>query len=133
MSAQDPISDMLTRIRNALAVRKPSVSLPWSRQKQALADLLVEEGYLLSAEKVAVEGTKHFNLVITLKYFKDKPVIEKIQRVSRPGLRNYKGCSELPLVDSGLGIAVISTSKGFMSNHKAKRLGLGGEVIFYVS
>jgi small subunit ribosomal protein S8 len=133
MSAQDPIADMLTRIRNALAVNKKTVSMPWSRQKQKLADLLVEEGYVLAAEKAEVEGTKHFNLVITLKYFKDEPVITGLKRVSRPGLRIYRGSKELPLVDSGLGIAVVSTSKGFMSNHKAKNLGLGGEILFYVS
>lgn len=133
MSAQDPISDMLTRVRNALAVAKKTVSMPWSRQKQALADLLVEEGYLLAAEKVEVAGTKHFNLLIKLKYFKNEPVITALKRISRPGLRNYKGCSDLPLVDSGLGIAVVSTSKGFMSNHKAKNMGLGGEILFYVS
>jgi small subunit ribosomal protein S8 len=133
MSAQDPISDMLTRIRNSLAVNKKRVSMPWSRQKQALADLLVEEGYLLAAEKVEVAGTKHFDLSIRLKYFKEEPVITALKRVSRPGLRTYKGCGDLPLVDSGLGIAVVSTSKGFMSNHKAKNMGLGGEILFYVS
>ena len=133
MSAQDPIADMLTRIRNSLAVNKPTVSMPWSRQKNELADLLVEEGYLLATEKVAVEGTKHFNLVITLKYHKGEPVIAKLKRISRPGLRNYKGYKELPLVDSGLGIAVVSTSKGYMSSLKAKNESLGGEVLFYVS
>lgn len=133
MSGQDPIADMLTRVRNALAVNKKTVSMPWSRQKQKLADLLVEEGYILAADKVEVEGTKHFNLAITLKYFEDQPVIRRLERGSRPGLRFYRGCNELPLVDSGLGIAVVSTSQGFMSSHKAKNLGLGGEILFYVS
>ncbi len=133
MSAQDPISDMLTRIRNALMVKKKHVSMPWSRKNNDLAALLVEEGYLLAAEKIAVPDTKHFNLVITLKYFQTSPVITGLKRVSRPGLRVYKGRSELPLVDSGLGIAVISTPEGFMSNYKAKERGLGGEVLFYVS
>lgn len=133
MSAQDPIADMLTRIRNALAVNKQQVSMPWSRQKNELADLLIEEGYISAAEKVAVEGTKHFSLVITLKYHRGEPVISKLKRVSRPGLRNYRGYKELPLVDSGLGIAVVSTSKGYMSSLKAKTASLGGEVLFYVS
>ncbi len=133
MSAQDPISDMLTRIRNALMVNKKNVSMPWSRQNQALADLLVEEGYLLAAEKIEVVGTKHFNLFITLKYFSGKPVITRLKRVSSPGERTYRGCSQLPLVDSGLGVAAISTSQGIMSNYRAKNLGLGGEVLFYVS
>jgi small subunit ribosomal protein S8 len=133
MSAQDPIADMLTRIRNALAVKKKRVSMPWSQQKQRLADLLVEEGYLSSAEKIEVEGTVHFTLVLDLKYFEEESVINELKRISRPGLRIYRGYNELPLVDSGLGISVISTSEGFMSNHKAKRRKLGGEVLFSIS
>ena len=133
MSAQHPVSDMLTRIRNALAVSKETVSMPWSRLKQSIADLLIKEGYLTSASKVAVEGTSHYSLSIELKYHKGAAVIERISSVSTPGLRIYKGATELPTVDSGLGIAVISTPKGLMSDHSARRQGLGGEVMFYVS
>lgn len=133
MSLQDPISDMLTRIRNANAVNKKSVAMPWSKIKQNIADLLVDEGYAVSAEKVAVEDTTHYNLVIVLKYHQGKPVIDKLQRVSRPGLRVYKGKNDLPSVDSGLGIAVISTPNGLLSNHHARQVGVGGEVLFYVS
>ncbi len=131
MTMQDPISDMLTRVRNAQAVRKKDVVMPFSKQKMAVAVVLKEEGYIAD---FLVEGevTKK-NLVVVLKYFEGKPVIDLIKRVSRPGLRTYKGKDELPDVQNGLGMAVVSTSKGMMSSVRARRMGLGGEVICIVS
>ena len=130
MSMQDPIADMLTRIRNALAVEKQIVSMPSSKMKKAIADVMKEEGYI-SDYSVAEAGGKA-ELKIELKYFQGRPVIEMMKRISRPGLRTYKGKSELPAVNGGLGIAIISTPGGLMSDRAARAAGLGGEVICFV-
>ena len=130
MSMQDPIADLLTRIRNGQAAGKVAVSMPSSKQKVAIANLLKEEGYVAS---VNVTGDVKKVLEIELKYYQGKPVVELIKRVSRPGLRIYKSCSELPKIQNGLGIAVISTSKGLMTDRAARKSGLGGEVICYVA
>ena len=130
MSMQDPIADMLTRIRNGQAANKVAISMPSSKLKVAIASVLAEEGYVESVK--VVEGSKP-ELEITLKYFQDKPVVESIQRVSRPGLRIYKRKDELPKVMGGLGVAVISTSKGVMTDRAARQAGLGGEIICYVA
>jgi len=131
MSMMDPIADMLTRIRNAQAVGKAEVKMPSSKQKAALAKLLQDEGYVQGFE-VSQEGSKR-ELNIRLKYFQGKPVIEMIRRVSRPGLRIYKGCDELPKVHGGLGIAIVSTSKGLMTDRAARAAGHGGEVLGLVA
>lgn len=128
MSMQDPVADMLTRIRNAQLRRKNTVTMPSSKLRKAIADLLVEEGYLSDANVQAESGNKA-NLVLGLKYFEGKPVIETIQRYSRPGLRQYKSKDELPSVKQGLGVAIVSTSQGIMSDRKARQAGIGGEVI----
>ena len=130
MSMQDPIADMLTRIRNGQAANKVAISMPSSKLKVAIASVLAEEGYVESFK--VVEGLKP-ELEITLKYFQNKPVVESIQRVSRPGLRIYKRKDELPKVMGGLGIAVVSTSKGVMTDRAARQAGLGGEIICYVA
>lgn len=130
MSMQDPIADMFTRIRNAQAAKKVTVTMPASKQKEAIAKVLQAEGYITGYQLEA--GVKP-ELEITLKYFEGKPVIESIQRVSRPGLRIYKKRNELPTVMGGLGIAVISTSKGLMTDRAARNAGLGGEIIGYVA
>ena len=130
MSMQDPIADMLTRIRNGQAANKVAISMPSSKLKVAIASDLAEEGYVESFK--IVEGSKP-ELEITLKYFQNKPVVESIQRVSRPGLRIYKRKDELPKVMGGLGIAVVSTSKGVMTDRAARQAGLGGEIICYVA
>ncbi|MBZ2278983.1 MAG: 30S ribosomal protein S8 [Buchnera aphidicola] len=130
MSMQDPISDMLTRIRNSQLANKYSVKMSLSKLKKSIVELLKQEGYI---ESFSITGTKKLELEIILKYFKGKSVIENIQRVSRPSLRIYKKKNELPKVMAGLGIAVISTSQGVMSDRKARQAGLGGEVICYVS
>ncbi|MCW9710986.1 30S ribosomal protein S8 [Avibacterium sp. 21-586] len=130
MSMQDPIADMLTRIRNGQAANKIVISMPSSKLKVAIANVLAEEGYIESVK--VLEGVKP-ELEITLKYFQGKPVVESIQRVSRPGLRIYKRKDELPKVMGGLGVAVISTSQGVMTDRKARQEGLGGEVICYVA
>ncbi len=130
MSMQDPIADLLTRIRNGQAARKVSVSMPSSKQKLAIAKLLEKEGYVASVKET---GDVKKVLEIELKYYEGKPVVELIQRVSRPGLRIYKKCRDLPRIMNGLGIAVISTSKGLMTDRAARRDGLGGEVICYVA
>ena len=132
MSMSDPIADMLTRIRNAHAAEKFSVVMPFSTKKQALAELLKSEGYITDSKKVD-DATAKPNLEVTLKYFQGQPVIEKIDRVSKPGLRIYKSKNDLPTVRGGLGVAVISTSKGLMSDRNARIQGFGGEVICYVS
>jgi small subunit ribosomal protein S8 len=126
MSMQDPISDMLTRIRNAQMVEKASVSMPSSKVKVAVAKVLEEEGYIAGFS--VVEGTPS-ELTIELKYFGGKPVIEEIHRSSRPGLRNYKASKDLPSVRGGLGVAIISTSKGVMTDRAARAAGVGGEVL----
>jgi small subunit ribosomal protein S8 len=130
MSMTDPISDMLTRIRNAQTARKPSVTLPASKQKLAVAKVLEQEGYLASVETEDVEGKSM--LTLGLKYFQDRPVIERIQRVSRPGLRIFKRVDQLPVVQGGLGVAIVSTSQGVMTNVQAKAQGHGGEVLCIV-
>ena len=127
---QDPIADLLTRIRNGQASGKVSVSMPSSKLKVAIANLLLKEGYISS---VSENGDVKKVLEITLKYYEGKPVVEMIQRVSRPGLRIYKKCRDLPRIMNGLGIAVISTSKGLMTDRAARKDGLGGEVICYVA
>lgn len=130
MSMQDPISDMLTRIRNGQTAHKVAVKMPSSKLKVAIASLLKAEGYIVD---FAVEGEVKPELEVTLKYFDAKPVIEQIQRVSRPGLRIYKKKDALPSVMGGLGVAVVSTSKGLMSDRAARKAGLGGEIICYVA
>ncbi|MCC4800913.1 30S ribosomal protein S8 [Enterovibrio norvegicus] len=130
MSMQDPISDMLTRLRNGQAAAKVAVKMPSSKLKVAIAELLKVEGYVAD---YAVTSDVKPELEVTLKYFEAKPVIEQIQRVSRPGLRIYKKKDELPSVMAGLGIAVVSTSKGLMTDRAARKAGLGGEIICYVA
>jgi small subunit ribosomal protein S8 len=127
----DPIADMRTQIRNAQTARKPSLTLPGSKQKLAVAKVLEQEGYLGAVSKETVEG-KQF-LTIELKYYQERPVIERLQRVSRPGLRIYKAVDQLPVVQGGLGVAIVSTSKGVMTNRQAKAEGHGGEVLCVVS
>jgi small subunit ribosomal protein S8 len=124
---QDPLSDMLTRIRNAQMAGKTRVEMPGSKLKAAVAKVLQDEGYV-SGFSATTEGGKP-RLAIDLKYYLGKPVIAEIDRVSRPGLRQYGGSSELPLVRSGLGVAIISTSKGVMSDRAARAAGVGGEVL----
>ena len=131
MSMQDPIADMLTRVRNAQMVNKKEVRMPESKLKQAIARVLKEEGYIKDFRQDG-EGPAR-ELVITLKYFEGKPVIEHLSRVSRPGLRIYMGKADLPQVKNGLGIAIVSTSKGVMSSRAARRIGEGGEIICLVS
>lgn len=130
MSMSDPIADMLTRIRNAQARNKISVTMPSSKVKKALAAVLLEEGYISGYQ--STEGPKP-ELNIELKYFQGAPVIDLVQRVSRPGLRIYKNKDELPSVRNGLGIAIISTSKGLMTDRAARKAGHGGEVVAYVA
>ena len=131
MSMTDPIADMLVRIRNAAAVGKPTVKMPSSKIKLAIANVLKDEGYL-AGSRVTEDGAKA-ELEIVLKYFEGKPVIERLQRVSRSGLRQYRGKDELPRVLNGLGIAIISTSKGIMTDSKARQQGVGGEVLCFVA
>ena len=130
MSMQDPIADMLTRIRNGQAAAKVSVAMPSSKQKVAIAKLLKEEGYIADYK---VSGDVKAELEVELKYFQGKPVVELIQRVSRPGLRIYKKRGDLPKIMNGLGIAVVSTSKGVMTDRAARKAGMGGEIICYVA
>ncbi|MEH6451873.1 MAG: 30S ribosomal protein S8 [Psychromonas sp.] len=130
MSMQDPISDMLTRIRNGQAASKVSVKMPSSKQKVAIATVLKAEGYIT---EFAVAGDTKPELEVTLKYFEGKKVIDTIKRVSRPGLRIYKGANDLPQVMAGLGIAIISTSHGVMTDRAARKASIGGEIICYVS
>lgn len=127
----DPIADMLTRIRNAQKAEKISLSMPGSKIKGAIAQVLVDEGYILGCESSEEEGKP--TLSIELKYFEGEPVISELQRVSRPGLRVYKGAEELPQVNGGLGIAIISTNKGIMTDRAARAAGVGGEVLCSVS
>lgn len=131
MSMSDPIADMLTRIRNALSTGKLTVSMPSSTKKVAIAELLKEEGYIKGYTESAVD--KKAVLEVELKYYDGKPVIESLQRVSRPGLRVYKNKSELPQVMGGLGIAVVSTSQGLMTDRNARKAGHGGEILCYVA
>ncbi len=131
MSMSDPIADLLTRIRNGQARGKVTIAMPSSRQKVAIANLLMDEGYL-SEVSVEADGTKP-QLVIKLKYYRGKPVIEHLKRVSRPGLRIYRGKDELPNVMGGLGVAIVSTSKGLMSDRAARAAGHGGEILAFVA
>ncbi|MBK9655429.1 MAG: 30S ribosomal protein S8 [Rhodanobacteraceae bacterium] len=132
MSMTDPIADMLTRIRNAQSMGKPTVQMPASRVKFAIAQLLKDEGYIEDvANSEAGVGKRVMSL--KLKYFQGRPVIEKLDRVSRPGLRKYRGNDALPKVLGGLGIAIVSTSKGLMTDAKARAEGLGGEVLCLVA
>ena len=131
MSMSDPIADMLTRIRNAQLVEKSSVSMPSSKLKAAIAAVLKDEGYI---ENYAVRGdAARPELEIELKYYAGRPVIERIERVSRPGLRIYKGRHDIPSVMNGLGVAIITTPKGVMTDRKARQAGIGGEVLCYVA
>jgi small subunit ribosomal protein S8 len=131
MSMTDPIADMLTRVRNALSAGKMSVAMPSSKQKVAIANLLKEEGYVNDVSVKDIDGKPV--LEIALKYYEGKPVIDMIKRVSRPGLRVYKGKDDLPSVMNGLGVAVVSTSMGLMTDRAARKAGHGGEVICYVA
>jgi small subunit ribosomal protein S8 len=131
MSMSDPIADMLTRIRNAQVVQKTMVAMPSSKVKVAIANVLKDEGYI---EDFAVsEDAGKAELKIGLKYYAGRPVIERLERVSRPGLRIYKGKDEIPNVMNGLGVAIVSTPKGVMTDRKARATGVGGEVICYVA
>ena len=131
MSMSDPIADMLTRIRNAQAVDKTAVTMPSSKLKIAIAQVLKDEGYI-DGFKVNANGAKT-ELEIALKYYAGRPVIERIERVSRPGLRIYKGRDAIPQVMNGLGVAIVTTPKGVMTDRKARQTGVGGEVLCYVA
>ena len=131
MSMSDPIADMLTRIRNAQMVEKPSVAMPSSKLKVAIAKVLKDEGYI-DGYAVKGEGAKP-ELEIALKYYAGRPVIEKIERISKPGLRIYRGKEDLPRIMNGLGVAIVTTPKGVMTDRKARQAGIGGEVLVYVS
>jgi small subunit ribosomal protein S8 len=130
MSMSDPIADMLTRIRNAQVMEKVSVRMPASKIKSAIARVLKDEGYI---EDFKTTGDKLPELEIALKYYAGRPVIEKMARVSRPGLRIYRGRDNLPSVMNGLGVAIVSTPKGVMTDRKARSLGMGGEVLCTVA
>lgn len=131
MSMSDPIADMLTRIRNGQSAKKATVELPASKLKLAIAKLLKDEGYI---QDVSVESDGPMQkMAIELRYFQGEPLIEEIKRVSRPGLRVYKGRNELPKVRNGLGIAIISTSKGIMTDRAARVAGQGGEIVAFVA
>lgn len=131
MSMTDPIADMLTRIRNGQKARKFSVTMPSSTAKVAIARVLKDEGYIVDFDAVA-DGAKT-NLTIELKYFEGSPVIESIKRVSKPGLRIYRSSGDLPKVLGGLGVAIVSTSAGVMSDRQAREQGIGGEVLCVIS
>jgi small subunit ribosomal protein S8 len=132
MSMTDPIADMLTRIRNGQNVALKSVSMPSSTLKEAIARVLQDEGYIADFAVGDQPGNKR-ELTVTLKYFGGKPVIEKIQKISKPGLRIYRGKSDLPTVMGGLGVAIVSTSEGVMTDRTARAKGFGGEVICIVA
>ena len=131
MSMTDPIADMLTRIRNGQTARKVDVTMPSSRLKAAIAEVLKEEGYIGDFSVQDIDGKPA--LKVTLRYYQGRPVIERLERVSRPGLRVYHGKDELPKVMGGLGVAIVSTSKGLMTDRAARAAGHGGEVLCYVS
>jgi small subunit ribosomal protein S8 len=131
MSMSDPIADMLTRIRNAQGVSKNSVAMPSSNVKVAIAKVLKDEGYIEDFNVEQAGGKAE--LKIGLKYYVGRPVIERLERISRPGLRVYKGRDDLPNVMNGLGVAIVSTSKGVMTDRKARATGIGGEVLCYVA
>jgi small subunit ribosomal protein S8 len=126
----DPIADMLTRIRNGQSANKREVTMPASSTKKAIAEVLKAEGYIID---YSVDDAAKSTMTVQLKYYLGKPVIEQLKRVSRPGLRIYKPSNELPNVLDGLGIAIISTSKGVMTDRAARQAGHGGEVLCYVS
>ena len=130
MSMSDPIADMLTRIRNAQMVEKASVTMPSSKVKVAIAQVLKDEGYI---DDFAVKGEAKAELEIALKYYAGRPVIERIERVSRPGLRIYKGRDDIPQVQNGLGVAIVTTPRGVMTDRKARATGVGGEVLCIVA
>lgn len=131
MSMSDPIADMLTRIRNAQRVEKPEVAMPASKVKVAIAGVLKDEGYIEGFHVDANDGKPE--LRIGLKYYAGRPVIERLDRVSRPGLRVYKGRDDIPEVMNGLGVAIVSTSRGVMTDRRARAQGVGGEVLCYVA
>jgi len=131
MSMSDPIADMLTRIRNAQMVEKNSVSMPASKLKKAIAQVLQDEGYIEGFVLRDSGGLPEIELA--LKYYAGRPVIERIERVSKPGLRIYKGRDDLPRVMNGLGVAIVSTSRGVMTDRKARSLGVGGEILCVVA
>ena len=131
MSMSDPVADMFTRIRNAQRVEKESVSMPSSKLKVAIAQVLKDEGYI-DGFAVKGEGAMH-ELEVQLKYYAGRPVIERLERVSRPGLRVYRGRDALPQVMNGLGVAIVTTPKGVMTDRRARASGVGGEVIAYVA
>lgn len=131
MSMSDPIADMLTRIRNAQSAAKVSVTMPSSKVKVAIAQVLKDEGYI---DSFAVRGeAAKPQLEIALKYYAGRPVIERIERVSRPGLRIYKGRHDIPQVMNGMGVAIVTTPQGVMTDRKARQTGIGGEVLCYVA
>ena len=131
MSMTDPIADLLTRIRNGQSSGKPEVTLPASKVKLAIAKVLKDEGYIEDFASTSLEGKPM--LAVQLKYFQGRPVIDRLERISRPGLRVYKGKDELPSILGGLGIAIVSTSQGVMSDRQARAAGHGGEVLCIVS
>lgn len=126
MSMQDTLADMFTRIRNAQRSGHAAVAMPSSKQKIAIAQVLKEEGFI---SEFSVEGDIKKVISLDLKYYEGKPVIESIKRISRPGLRHYRGAQELPKVSGGLGVAIVSTSKGVMTDRAARSAGIGGEVL----
>ena len=131
MSMQDPISDMLTRIRNGQSAGKVRIMMPMSKQKSAIAEVLKQQGYIRDYSIEDIEGKSQ--LAILLRYFEGKPVIEMLKRISRPGLRIYRRKDDLPKVMDGLGIAIISTPKGLMTDRQARTAGCGGEVVCIVA
>ena len=131
MSLSDPIADMLTRSRKAQVVKKTTVVMPSSKVKVAIANVLKDEGYIEDFAVAEADGKAE--LKIGLKYYAGAPVIERLQRVSRPGLRIYKGKDDIPSVMNGLGVAIVSTPKGVMTDRKARATGVGGEIICYVA
>ena len=132
MSMQDTVGDMLTRIRNAQMANKVSVAMPSSKLRKSIADLLVSEGYVASAVVTEEENNKA-TLTIELKYFEGRAGIETIQRYSRPGLRQFRGKDEIPTVKQGMGVAIVSTSQGIMSDRAARAAGIGGEIVAFVA
>lgn len=136
MSMSDPVADMLTRLRNAQMAKHAKVKMPASKLKIAIAALLKAEGYIENYSSNSAQSSGHHgksDLTITLKYHENSSVLQRIERVSRPGLRVYKKCADLPKVMGGLGIAIVSTPKGLMTDHNARRNGLGGEIMCYVA
>lgn len=132
MSMTDPIADMLVRIKNAAAVRKPTVKMPASKVKAAIATVLKDEGYIIDFE-TRETGPGKSELEVVLKYYEGKPVIDRLERFSRSGRRQYRGKSDIPKVLGGLGVAIISTSKGIMTDAQARQQGVGGEVLCFVA